>query len=713
MGVSAILVGLLPAANLGGMQVTDEAVDVSATVLEAPIDSADGLQAEAIVNLLTNELIGSIDSNLSVTSYFTRLPEIVYVAVSAPPPPSETPALSLEQPLVTASAALTEEGSAQNTTLISASLIACGGILVFASVLVVLWVTTRRKRTTAVDRGRFTVRHKGKPIIREPTIDQENATSDSADIENGLHTDYGPRSPGGPVSEESLQADRAKAQLMLAMGALQTLMLARTPQELENAIRGAQMVAGLPPEAIEMARQRLALKQQGLSPEAEAALEERMKALQRELQSKMSMLATLQAKLESMQMAQAQLEHENELLRSSGKTTRVAISEDEEDDQDREDRLAREGNVAAKKALFEALANGLTPTAEQLMERDVHMYRLTDAEIRAEYIFYTSLYLGEGTAQNVRGLAEMTLIKLGEIVDQPQSKRTKLIARQAEEARLAREKRMRDENRSVEERAERQRQAAMNEQAYIECRSRWEQLTVAMMAGGAGLTDEAKALAKRVAHRSELRLVTAQSQDIKRMPPGSFVAMGTSGLQPTEMRAVMHALVTAAPPGAAAQRFMGMLQDKIALLEDFVPSIIDLFDNASADAPLGMASGRGTSSKTTLAKAGLPTAAPSRSGSSLAPPPLAGAAPPPPAPPPLAAAPPPPEPPRSPRKTSSASDPRSAMMDELVRRASARALRVASMDTSPVAVTGAEGSRSASPEDIDIETDSEEGVNAD
>ena len=45
----------------------------------------------------------------------------------------------------------------------------------------------------------------------------------------------------------------------------------------------------------------------------------------------------------------------------------------------------------------------------------------------------------------MRGMAEMTLIKLGEIVDQPQAKRKKLIARQAEEARLAREARERKE----------------------------------------------------------------------------------------------------------------------------------------------------------------------------------------------------------------------------------------------------------------------------
>ena len=101
--------------------------------------------------------------------------------------------------------------------------------------------------------------------------------------------------------------------------------------------------------------------------------------------------------------------------------------------QESEDRLAREGYAKAKAVVMHALTEGRMPTPEQYFERDVFLYRLCDAELRAEYRWYTSVYLAEDTDAKVRGMAEMTLIRLGEIVDQPQRKRIKLIERQAEE----------------------------------------------------------------------------------------------------------------------------------------------------------------------------------------------------------------------------------------------------------------------------------------
>ena len=44
-----------------------------------------------------------------------------------------------------------------------------------------------------------------------------------------------------------------------------------------------------------------------------------------------------------------------------------------------------------------------------------HRYRLPDDELRTEYERYTQLYLDERTRAPVRGMAEMTLIKMGEI----------------------------------------------------------------------------------------------------------------------------------------------------------------------------------------------------------------------------------------------------------------------------------------------------------
>lgn len=56
------------------------------------------------------------------------------------------------------------------------------------------------------------------------------------------------------------------------------------------------------------------------------------------------------------------------------------------------------------------------------------------------------------------GMAEMTLIKLGEIVDKPQRKRVQMIERAAEEMRAAAEARQREAAASVKELEERSRQ---------------------------------------------------------------------------------------------------------------------------------------------------------------------------------------------------------------------------------------------------------------
>ena len=347
------------------------------------------------------------------------------------------------------------------------------------------------------------------------------------------------------------------------------------------------MVSGVPPEALHVARKRLTLLQSVGAGGAETAassaayLQQQMAAMVGDLRSKMDMMASLQSRLEAMQNAQAALEEENKQLRAGGavrRNPRAGASasmeaEDDEDEQDKFDRLAREGYAASRAAILETLSHGRMPSGEQYNERDVHMYRLSDVDVQAEYAWYTQIYLADETAAAVRGMAEMTLIKLGEIVDLPQAKRAKMIERQAEEAKRAKEAREREESRSATERAEKQRQTGMNQQAYAECRALWEPLhPLDATKSTAALSEADRALSKRVSNRAELRLVLTSAEDVKRMPPGSFVAMGTSGLQPTELRAVLHALHVAGPTGSGALRFIGMLQARVADLTDFEPS---------------------------------------------------------------------------------------------------------------------------------------------
>ena len=63
-------------------------------------------------------------------------------------------------------------------------------------------------------------------------------------------------------------------------------------------------------------------------------------------------------------------------------------------------------------------------------------------------------------------MAEMTLIKLGEIVDKPQAKRIKMVERAAEEQRAAAEARKRQAEDEVRNASTRGKMAEMNLAAY-------------------------------------------------------------------------------------------------------------------------------------------------------------------------------------------------------------------------------------------------------
>ena len=136
---------------------------------------------------------------------------------------------------------------------------------------------------------------------------------------------------------------------------------------------------------------------------------------------------------------------------------------------------------------------------------------------RASRVYLAQVYLGDDTPETVRGMCEMTVIKLGEIVDQPQRRRVKMIEKQAEEARAAKEAREREASKSATEREERARQQGMNERAYAECRERWKPLVDAM-AAGCELSDGHRALAKRVSHRAELKLIVLELDAVRLAP---------------------------------------------------------------------------------------------------------------------------------------------------------------------------------------------------
>ena len=125
-----------------------------------------------------------------------------------------------------------------------------------------------------------------------------------------------------------------------------------------------------------------------------------------------------------------------------------------------------------------------------------------------------------------------------------------------------------------QERELRHKQNRMNQAAYDECRARWLPLLAHLEEDAlmTALSDAERTLARRVSHRAELKLVVITFDEIRKMPPGRFTAMGTSGLLPVEMRAVLHAIHQANPPGASAMQFGEMLGVRVAQLADFEPA---------------------------------------------------------------------------------------------------------------------------------------------
>ena len=248
-------------------------------------------------------------------------------------------------------------------------------------------------------------------------------------------------------------------------------------------------------------------------------------------------------------------------------------AKEEEDEQATFDREAREGYKRIKAVIMRKIMEGTPASAAEYLERDIHLWRLADADILKEYNWYTTVYLGEDTPPPVRGMAEMIVIKLGEVVKKPQQIRIKLMERRIEEEKAAKEAREHDAAKHASEPELRDKQNRMNQAAFEECRARWLPLLAEMEKGALSteLNDEERALARRVSYRAELKLVVTSLDEVRKLPPSRFTAMGTSGLKPTEMRAVLYAVHQANLASvASAMQFIALLSEKVADLPDFV-----------------------------------------------------------------------------------------------------------------------------------------------
>ena len=110
------------------------------------------------------------------------------------------------------------------------------------------------------------------------------------------------------------------------------------------------------------------------------------------------MMQGLQSQLQGLQQSHEQMASENKRL---GRPRGGGGGDDDDDEDDDQKTLAAYKRALAK--VVGSLNAGKTPTVEAYAERDLHLFRLSDEDIRAEYEAYTRMYLDDATAAPVRG----------------------------------------------------------------------------------------------------------------------------------------------------------------------------------------------------------------------------------------------------------------------------------------------------------------------
>ena len=98
--------------------------------------------------------------------------------------------------------------------------------------------------------------------------------------------------------------------------------------------------------------------------------------------------------------------------------------------------MARAGFEARQRQIEATLTAGGAPLAASVYEeRDCFLMQLPEEVLILLYEQYTALYLNPATAAPLRGMAEMIVIRLGELVSKPQARRVQQAKRIREERR--------------------------------------------------------------------------------------------------------------------------------------------------------------------------------------------------------------------------------------------------------------------------------------
>ena len=224
-------------------------------------------------------------------------------------------------------------------------------------------------------------------------------------------------------------------------------------------------------------------------------------------------------------------------------------------------KAANESSIAYERALgaiVDALVAGRSPAPALYAERDYHMLQLSDAHLQQEYLRHTETYLDPATPNAIRGMAEMLVIKLGELTKKPYAARVEMADAQQRGRALAAAATARPVSApdGVSKHAgSLPTQEALNDAAYQSLRA---QLTSVLKA-----PESNPALFQRLANRHELQIVLMTHAEARRLTHSQMQAWGTSGLQPQELRAVLHAITHAPINGKAAVQFKEQLRVKV------------------------------------------------------------------------------------------------------------------------------------------------------
>jgi len=180
------------------------------------------------------------------------------------------------------------------------------------------------------------------------------------------------------------------------------------------------------------------------------------------------------------------------------------------------------------------LRNGQSVSSGLYLERDEWLHQLSDEQLQREYVVQSEAYLEPSTPHQVRGMAEMLLIKLGELMGKPAHVRRSLWEQQKVAAARVQASEVRTSAADAADAAGARRDAEWNRAAYTSVR--------AALLRSLEAPEVEEAAFKRLANRAELQLVLATQKEASKLTHAQQQAWGTGGLTPIECRAVLHAI---------------------------------------------------------------------------------------------------------------------------------------------------------------------------